>query len=260
MGSGRNNSCVIPDDTIRVREASTHGHPRLEDAEHWTVPAGAAVATFPARDFRRGNEIMGAAVGYYLELCLPDAGHRLRTPAKEAQRALYVHMCWVVLEVTCLLCEYWRGTGDAEERVRKSIKRTQCAKSPLGAAELYFSYFCWRVLGFERAPLRAMSFENWHQLYMWDAANCADLFERNGSDATLGLLADLIAPDDMYAPSPQLIAEVGRRMTRVLRKHITRLADHLCGRPMSTALGRYFLMRKNIPALAVLVDRFQFVF
>lgn len=198
---------------------------------------------------------MGAAVGYYLDLCLPPNGHALRDNAHRQHLALYVHMCWVILEVTCLLCEYWRGTGDAEQNARRGKKRTQCAKSPLGAAELYFSYFCWRILGFRSASLRALSFENWHQLYMWDAANCRALFPRGESDATLGLLADMISPDDMYAPSKHLVTEVGQNMTRLLTEHITRLGDHLSGRN-NIGLWRYFLPRKNIPALTVLIDRF----
>lgn len=169
-------------------------------------------------------------------------------------------MCWVVLQTTCLLCEYWRGSGDKVQHEQARIKRYQCHKSPLGAAELYFSYFCWRILGFRYATLRDMSFVDWHRFYMWDACNCEYLFPRDRADASGRLLADKISPDDMYAESPRLVKQVARNMTALLRDRIWRLGEHLAGAHRLIELTRYFGPRRNLRALTSLIERRVFVF
>lgn len=163
-------------------------------------------------------------------------------------------MCWVVMQTTCLLCEYWRGSRDMVQHERASIKRYQCHKSPLGAAELYFSYFCWRILGFKLNGIRNMSFVDWHRFYMWDACNCEELFPRDQADATGRLIADKISPHDMYAPSRQLVTQVARNMATILRDTIWKLGVHLSGRK-SLALTRFFVPRRNLRSLISLIER-----
>ena len=249
-GSDSNEDCLIPDDTINVFKAFTHGHPDLDEAlDYWTV--GAAEDSYPTHRYKASKDIMSAAVGYYLHMCVPVDDHDLNTPEHAENKKLYLHMCWVVLEVTCLLCEYWRGSLDMENHDARRQKRYQCHKSPLGAVELYFSYFCWRLLGFSHASVAIMSFENFHQLYMWSAADCEELFPRDESDASGHLLADMIRPNGMDAPSRPLIQAVAAKMAGVFERGIARLGRHLAG-PADPELTRYFLPRKYIPRLTLL--------
>lgn len=228
---------------------NTQDRPALEDAtDYWQEDT--SEGTYPQRRYRASHDIMSPAVAYYLTMCLPERDHMIHRNEGLLHRSLYVHMCWVVLEVTCLLCEYWRGSLDMENHERRQQKRYQCHKSPLGAAELYFSYFCWRVLGFEHAGVGVMSFVHFHQLYMWSAAGCEALFPHRESDASGGLLADLICPSTTDAPSRPLIEAVASKMVGVFQR-IRPLGLHLSGRG-NTRLARYFLPPKYIPELTLL--------
>jgi hypothetical protein len=120
----------------------TGGIQNLDDYNKWT--ANSDIGNFPSNDTPGNKNYMAPAVAYYLHMCLPyDRGHALHTEGKALNKVLYVEMCWVVLEITCLMCEYWRGSGDKENKQGSSKKRNQSHKSPLGAIELYFGYFCW---------------------------------------------------------------------------------------------------------------------
>ena len=198
-------------------------------------------------------------MGFYLDYsCRP-----LNTPGladlgaagydKGQHYALYLHMCWVVLEVTCLLSEYWRGSGDAEQSSR-TIKHNQCLKTPLGAAELYFSYFCWRIVCFRYETVRGLSFQSWHQIYMWYASDCETLFPREDHFWASKLMADRIAPDDMYMGSRVLVETVARNMTTVLKDNIMKLGRHLSG-AKDVQLERYFVPRKYLQDLTILMHR-----
>jgi hypothetical protein len=258
-GSAGNESKIVPEDSLTVYKADTRGaaNNNIEGYRHWRK--GDRLETYPKRRTSKEEQVIGAALGYYLDhSCRP-----LNTPglsdvaspgyAKIEHYKLYLHMCWVVLEVTCLLCEYWRGSGDAEEK-SQSKKHRQCLKSPLGAAELYFSYFCWRIVCFRYETVRGLSFPTWHQMYMWYASDCAELFPREDNEWSVRLMADRLSPEDMYAGSRQLVEEVSRNMTTVLRDSIMRLGAHLSG-TKSIQLERYFLPRKYLQELAVLMHR-----
>lgn len=196
---------------------------------------------------------MSAAVFLYLNYCTQE---NLRIRSKDfVYHVLYNYSCWLILEVTCLLCEYWRGSQDSEHHEGRTLKRNQCHKSALGAAELYFSYFCWSILCFEHTALRNLSFENWHQLYMWDAANCQSLFPREEWDASGRLLADLLTPDGISAPSKQLIADVGENMARLLKNKISKLGRHLAGVQMLVGIQSYFVPLKYVRSLDRLMQR-----
>lgn len=141
---------LIPTDAIRVQPANAGRHP-LREWEQWGAPLG-PVTSFPQDLYLRTQDIMSAAVGYYLHRCLPVGV--LSTPRTK----LYVAMCWVVLEVTCLLCELVKGSLNAED-TPALIKRNKPQKNALGCIELYLSYMAWRVLGFKHRRVRNMAFE-----------------------------------------------------------------------------------------------------
>lgn len=251
MGSENNPACVIPDESIEVYNASKSRLARIDDYESWT--RGRQEGDYPTAIYSKSKDIMSAAIYYYLEYCTPTNLKTLEKGAK--QQELFLHMSWVILEVTCLLCEYWRGSQDSEHREGRTLKRNQCHKSALGAAELYFSYFCWSILCFQYTALRNLSFENWHQLYMWDVANCKSLFPRDEWDASGRLLADLLTPDGMSAPSKQLITDVGQNMTRLLKKKISKLGRHLAGVEQLVAIQSYFVPLKYVRSLDRLMQR-----
>lgn len=229
---------------------------KIEDSDQWTVhdETRDEEGTYPEATYRKTRDIMSAAVAYYLDMCAPRAGHVLLHNESVENFKLYIHMCWVVMQTTCLLCEYVRGSRDMVQHERAGIKRNQCHKSPLGAAELYFSYFCWRILGFHFPGVCHMSFPDWHRFYMWDAGRCEELFPRDQADATGRLIADKIAPQNMYAPSRTLVQQVAHNMTATLKKNIWRLGEHLSG-GRKPELTRYFVPRRNLRALTRLIER-----
>ena len=135
---------VIPDDEIDIYHIRQTRYSRLDQYKQWQVDSGRFLAAFPNPDTPQNKSMMAPAVAYYLHSCLPfNDSHAIHDGEKTANKALYIEMCWVVLEITCLMCEYWRGSGDKENKRGSSKKRNQSHKSPLGAIELYFGYFCW---------------------------------------------------------------------------------------------------------------------
>lgn len=185
-------------------------------------------------------------MAYYLYLCWPPAGSEIRRQPNIVKMQVYTEMSWMILQVTCLLCEYWRGSSDREGKWRQSPK---CA---LGAAELYFSYFCFRIFGYQYPGIYDLSFVHWHQIYMWDCVNCRKLFPNR--DPSWSLLAERLSPNKMTSASKKLVERVGRKMMYVLDKNIRPLALHINGQ-RNPELNRYFLPPKNLRALRVLMRK-----
>lgn len=241
---------IIRDRSVRVYRADTQGLPPTEIPSRaygaW-LPVNPALGRYPPVNNVRTEDIMSPAVARFLYLCWPNNAHALRAGVDGLK--LFTHLAWVAMEVTCLLCEYWRGSRDAEQHESRELKRNQCEKSAIGAAELYFSYFCWRAFGASKNLIRSMSFVQWHQVYMWGATHCEALFPDAGA-----LLMDRLTPDDMHAPSKQLVEDVCARMTDIMRARIEPLANYLCGTP-TPALHAFFLPRKNLLAFLILARR-----
>lgn len=252
-GSEVNPSCLIKDGKVKVFSVLLHGSPRKLEASHrWRRRA--EEGSYPLAKYSERHDVLTAMLGYYVhQLCFPHETPGL--PAKPDHYRLYLHMCWVVLEVTCLLCEYWRGSRDAENLPGRTQKRNRCCKTPLGSAELYFSYFCWRIGGFRHRNLRALDFKTWHQIYMWHASGCEKLFPRPEGAAGSRLMADRISPDDMNAGSRELVQTIARNMTAVLKNSIMPLVRHVAGVGLSRELNRYFIPRKYLQELHVLMMR-----
>ena len=241
---------IIRDRSVRVYRADTQGLPPTDIPSRaygaW-LPVNPALGRYPPVNNVRTEDIMSPAVARFLYLCWPNNAHALRAGVDGLK--LFTHLAWVAMEVTCLLCEYWRGSRDAEQHESRELKRNQCEKSAIGAAELYFSYFCWRAFGASKNLIRSMSFVQWHQVYMWGATHCEALFPDAGA-----LLMDRLTPDDMHAPSKQLVENVCARMTDIMRARIEPLANYLCGTP-TPARHAYFLPRKNLLAFLILARR-----
>jgi len=136
---------MTEDNIMEIYEVDTNKHENIEDYMHWNSERK-KYGEFPSQETPRNKEMMAPAVAYYLNLCLPfGQRHYIHKDGYILNKHLYLEMCWVALEITCLMCEYWRGSGDKENKQGSSKKRNQSHKSPLGAIELYYGYFCWCV-------------------------------------------------------------------------------------------------------------------
>ena len=143
-GNESNPERVLPDEPITIYQIEQTRNKRLDQFREWTSDDSNEWGTFPNHNTPQNKSMMAPAVAYYLHLCLPfEDDHEIHSEEKMQNKTLYVEMCWVVLEITCLMCEYWRGSGDKENKHGSSKKRNQSHKSQLGAIELYFGYFCW---------------------------------------------------------------------------------------------------------------------
>jgi len=230
--SQKNHQKIIADGRLRIYKFNLNTQ-RKEERE----------GEFPSD---RKFDILTPAVAYFLFLCWPPLDNALHSDENIVKLQLYTEMSWMILQVTCLLCEYWRGSSDSGRKWRQS------PKSALGAAELYFSFFCWRIFGCQYPGVRDLSFIHWHQIYMWDCVNCRALFPNR--DWSWTLLAERLSPSKMTTGSKKLVERVGRKMVYVLEHHIRPLAEHINGQ-RNPELNRYFLPPKNLRALRVLMRK-----
>ena len=194
-------------------------------------------------------EMLTACVAYFLYLCWPedDAKNEIHDPHHVEHLRLYTEMSWIILQTTCLICEYWRGSND------KKSRWFQPGKCILGAIELYFSFFCYRIYTFQYPAVGELDFPNWHQLYMWDAINCKELYPESAQTRGFDLIAEAISPENMYSASIKLVERTGRYMCRNLER-FDALAQHINGVP-NDALGKYYIRPKHIRQLTVLMRK-----
>lgn len=243
IGSRRNPSALIPDESITVYTVNTASVDRKDsviETSTWQ-DSGVIDGTYPHADYDGKKEILTAALIYYLrELCRPSESLE---SSGVYHVSLYYYLCWLVLEVTCLLCEYHRGSRDMENS-SSTKKRQRCRKNQLGCIELYFSFFCWLVGGFQYNNVQDLGFTHWHQIYMWHARGCWDLFpSKQGASGDL-LIADMLTPKNMDAGSKTLVKKVAKRMTRVLKNNIMKLIEFVGKGKHKKELDAYFLPSK----------------
>lgn len=185
--------------------------------------------TYPQDEFRSEEDYFTAYLAYYLQACLPS---RLTKPANKMSpkvftlaKQVYIKLCWIVLQTTCLICEYKRGAEN-------SGKLNQNPKSILGAIELYLSYFGWVIACFQDCQMQNMlSFSTWHQFYFWDISYTQPLIKCKE------LLALSIIPVEYTIKSNLLIQQVGVNMLYCFKKHML---------PINNMLMRNFTMPKEI--------------
>ena len=104
-----NSQRLIAGQPIRVYKANgTRVHKTIAEADNWTLGAREG-GDFPAVRYLKTSDILGAAIGYYLHMCLPAAP--AVTPDGN-KRAVYLYLCWIVMEVTNLVSMYTRGPSN----------------------------------------------------------------------------------------------------------------------------------------------------
>lgn len=194
-----------------------------------THPPSRIKNLYPKDEFKSEDDYFTAYLAYYLQACLPD---RLTKPDNKMPpkvftlaRQVYIKLCWVVLQTTCLICEYKLGAEN-------SGKLNQNPKSILGAIELYLSYFGWVIACFQDCQMQHMlNFNTWHQLYFWDITYTQPLVKCKE------LLALSIIPIEYTKKSSLLIQQVGENMLLCFKKYML---------PINNMLMRKFDMPKEI--------------
>jgi hypothetical protein len=146
LASADNANRLISENRIVIQEADVHNN--RGDFRAWT-PHGPTF-TVPKRDNRFA--FLTPYVGFYLDCCVP-AGAFLFAPD---EFVLYTYMSWVVLETTCLLCEYHVGS-------QGGVRRNRLQHNTLGAIEFYFSFFCYNLLCLRYPRLYRIPFDRWHR-------------------------------------------------------------------------------------------------
>jgi len=87
------------------------------------------------------------AIAYYLHMCLPyqvnrngDAFQNVPRNARRSVRALYLKLCWIVLEIACLGSLLLEGT-----KTKRGSKRSHGLHQHRGVLDVYVSYFFWHL-------------------------------------------------------------------------------------------------------------------
>lgn len=185
-GRGR----IIP---VRAyNEYSMEAHRQLLDGAYgaWTVQNG--VARRAPRLIKSDSD--APAIAYYLHMCLPyqtdgnNVFHNFRPQSLRRARALYLELCWVVLEIACLAVLVEEGTATKPRGHKKSHGQHQ----HLGVLDVYVSFFLWRLMHFtfgNRAVVRQLDFVQFHQKYFADIRNCPGLLTDAQRGVTTGKLA-----------------------------------------------------------------------
>jgi hypothetical protein len=187
-----------------------------------TVKHATTVLHVPEETYDRKNDFFTAYIAYYLQLCLPAILTHPKTNLKnkvfKRAKEIHVKLCWVVLQTTCLICEYTMGA-------EKKGKYNQNPKSILGAIELYLSYFGWILACFRdpKLPL-TLKFSTWHQFYFCDIYNSSTF-----RDPSV-LLAKSIIPKECDIPSKQLVEIVGKKMLECFKRHMLPINNMLMQR------------------------------
>ena len=160
--------------TNRVRLQQAHGRwsrkmrgPHNQDVYH--LPSGT------------DEDALAPHVAYYLHQCLPWGGPAFNEPfvrvgfehTARIARVLYLELCWVILEIVCLMTQLREGRMYGTHKLSWGVKENR------GALEFYISYFIFRL--FQYRHLEAyqdadIDFVQWHQKYFAEASGNTALF------------------------------------------------------------------------------------
>jgi hypothetical protein len=256
-----NASRLIDREAITVFEADTRGNDNLTDWDKW-------LRTFPFKYkqpqdvYDERKDILAPAVAYYLHCSLPfDLGATPTFYRNEGQKGLYMYLSWYILEITCLMSEYYRGSGNSY-KTAKGKRYRQSVKFYLGPLELYLSYFYWMLLLWKYPILEGkVGFEVWHRYYFSDASNCKKLFPDQAEQA---LMTFHITPGDPQGlSSKDLIEKVSDNIMELFTTKILKLGMLLVGKNLTIGIFfppvRYIQELKEIESKGMMRDFDSFV-
>lgn len=225
---------LIQREVISLRKMNTNGL-ELEHSENWRYTLDGVIRTFPRGD-EQEDDALGAAVAYYLHMCLFD-GEKM----DQEKKNLYQFLCWNILQIACLLCEYKIGPEN-----NKKQKKNQLFKSHVGTIELYISYFFWNMLRFEEGQISRMAFEEWHMIYFWDIKNCRGFFVDQLESAFGKMIVDFFDEDIYDKDSLSLVIYVHDTLYEIYENLIRPLNNFLNGRECGAKIYHYFLESDNL--------------
>lgn len=235
---------LIPADTISIVQLSKGNRETLKHADRWTLTRNPNPRTFPSDDWSKSEDALSAAIAYYLHMCVPHGDHDVKRSPEKMQH--YQALCWVVLELACVLCEYRIGPEN-----NPNHKKNQMLKSHLGVAELYASYFCWRFYSaFERRF--DIDFPKWHQLYFWSCADCKGLFPHRQVG---NMLVDMFSWNFVDRTSKSTLRKTFRTLWKICTA-LEPLAKLVAGRyeEISDDVGNYFLNPDHVSRLYAIAN------
>jgi hypothetical protein len=218
----QNDTRVIPDGVINIYTANMHGHTELREAQaFWTRQgnANAGGVGFPTRQYDKRYDYPAAYIAYYIHQCLAPlrvVPANTRIVMKDMLRRTMARLAWIILQVTCLVCEKQLGA-------QKSGQQRRTTKTLVGNIELYASYFGWTLACFQYPVIRTRcTFSKWHVFYVSDLQN-SESFETHETS----LLADEVIPPHCDIPSKDLLKQVCTNLLQTYQRHMQIVRDLL---------------------------------
>ena len=193
-------------------------------------------------------------IAYYLHMCLPyqaaangDAFRAVHALRRDAGRALYLQLSWIILEIACLATLLQEGTVTKPA----NAKRSHGMHQHRGVLDVYVSYFFWRMMQFEYGSLinaTGLDFIQWHQKYYCDLKNCPGFLSRPVPGGVVGRL--MFGNTDVYGR--RLLREICTRLVNFYQVDLAPLVLHVCGQRYAPVPGptvHQYFMPVNVVAV-----------
>ena len=211
---------IIQGTPINITNADTAGRGLQFAYGNWRRARNLAVTQHPTHN---QHDSVTPHVAYYLHLCLPaipmGGPDVWNIPGSGmSARILYLQLCWVILEISCLCTLLDSGKQSGDGRLSHGFK------CHIGVIEFYVSYFFWRLFQYEymnNIPRMKINFIQWHQKYFWDIINCRGIFQTNRI-----LIAEMIC-SNVNVPSQRLVEDICHNMMNLYRTKISYLLRFL---------------------------------
>jgi hypothetical protein len=224
----------------------------LEDTStsHWTVKKIVGRNKFFPEDvYNKTHDYASAYIAYFLHLCLPVNLPPLPLPSQAHKnevdkRNMFTRLCWIILQITCLVCEYKRGA-------QNKGKFNCTSKSIIGAIELYISQFAWLVSCYKDPALQGLTFVRWHQYYFCDFAAWI-LHETNF------LVADKVIPTNFMDTSKNLVQHICHYTCKIYNQYFNMMSNIISGRntiPIPAFCKEHFLYLHEMRRLENICNR-----
>lgn len=240
QGNTNEGASLIQDTPIHVCFAKPNKRMIRYSYDYWKPNA---VQSFhPTRDSR---DILAPHVAYYLHMCLPeDTSTFPGVDSPISVRKLYIIQSWLILQIAalCSLIDQKKRYGNG--------KLSHGIMQHIGCIELYASYFWWRLACYEHSNILyevGIDFVQWHQKYIWYAAECPALFQRGAIGECLAF--KLYSTTDM--PSRHLIERIGAKLVRIYNVEISHIVNFIISQRAAVPpqVRQYFPRPSIIPHL-----------
>ena len=243
---------LVKRDKIKVCQAGANGETLSAAYEKWTCPHPDNFTEHPDR-----GDCIDPLLAYYLHMCLPWVSRenenyfkRNRFGKSHAKaRELYIELCWLVLEISCLLRNLSLGKSYNQGKHSHGIKEQ------LGPLDFYVSFFMWRLVQYENLDElhgTSVDFIQWHQKYFCEAEFCPDLFDR--IPVVMGADLDV----DINATSRVVVEEVCRKLVRLYREKLRRVGWLVVGKnPHETENLKTFFASPDVISTFMQISRLR---